>query len=417
MAAKVYERFTCSLDQVLAAYSPKDSPEEHKLASQIAKMLGNTLLSHLKGNTSPPSPPTTGATTPASGGSWASVASKTPTTGATATPATTSQSAARAPNGTRAKKPKDLRLFARLPPDSPMRKHTTFALVNALRRQIGTQGPKVLKDVHKTPSGLALVPRDAQGQQILLAHSKDITTFLSATALDLAQEWTTYVVQDVPDSIPSFLDGEVQAVTEDLVREEIALFTKAKPTAVRTSAAPRKALGHKNMIVSFLADEDPQWRGRIYLFGTACVARRFEKKPAIVQCERCHGFHSTRSCIRAQRCAACASTGHATADHPQNSCLTADPHTCPPRCANCLGPHPATALECLLRPTRRNGAIFQPGREQAKVIRLEEGRRMAKAALLCQRPRNAATQQPSSAAPQESTAEISCPRTTSTQRL
>ena len=45
IAAKVYEHFTHSLDEVLAAYSPKDSPEEHKLASHIAKMLDNTLLS------------------------------------------------------------------------------------------------------------------------------------------------------------------------------------------------------------------------------------------------------------------------------------------------------------------------------------------------------------------------------------
>jgi hypothetical protein len=408
MAAKVYEHFTCGLDQTLATYNPKDSPEEHKLASQIAQMLSNTLLSHFAGNASTPSPPTTRATTPASGRTWASIASKAPTTATTTTPATTSQSG-QGRNRTRAKKPKDLRLFARLPPDSPMRTHTTFALVNALRRHIGADGPKALKDVHKIPSGLALVPRDAQGHQILLAHSKDITTLLSATALDLAQEWTTYVVQDVPDNIPSFLDGEAQAVTEDQVTEEIALFTQAKPTAVRISEAPRKTLGYKNMIVSFLAEEDPQWRGRIYLFGTACLVRKFERKPMIVQCERCHGFHSTRTCVRSQRCAVCASTSHTTAEHPQKSCLSADPHTCPPRCANCLGPHPATAPECLLRPTRKNGAIFRPGREQAKMIRLEEGRRMAKAALLCQRPRDAATQQ-------TSTAEASCPRATSTQQ-
>jgi hypothetical protein len=218
------------------------------------------------------------------------------------------------------------------------------------------------------------------------------------------------VIQDVPDNIPSFLDGEVQAITEDLMRDEIALFTQAKPIAVRTSEAPRKTLEHKNMIVSFLAEEDPQWRGRVYLFGTACLVRKFERKPMIVQCERCHGFHSTRSCVRVQRCAVCASTGHTSADHPQKSCLAADPsHTCPARCANCLGPHISTAPECLLRPTRKSGAIFRPGREQTRTIRLEEGRRMAKAAIQCQRPRNSAPQQTQNA-------EASCPGATSTQQ-
>ena len=403
VAAKVYEHFTHSLDQVLAAYNLKDSPEEHKLASHIARMLDNTLLSHLKGNTTPPSLPTTGETTPASAGTWASVASRTPVTKPASPSATTPRSVPRVQNQTRAQK-KDLRLFARLPPDSPMRQHTTFAIVNALRRHIGTDGPRTLKEVQKIPSGLALVPYNAQGQQTLLAYSKDITTLLSATALDPAQEWTTYVVQDVPDDIRSFLDGEVQPVTEDLIREEIALFTQAKPISVRPSEAPQKKLGYRNIIVSFLAEEDPQWKRQIHLFGSACFARKFERKPTIVQCEKCHGFHPARSCIRAQRCATCASTAHRTADHPQKSCLAADPHICPPRCANCLGPHMATALECPLRPTRKNGAIVQPGREQTKAIRLEEGRRMAKAALLCQRPRNAATQQ-------TSTAEASCPST------
>ena len=115
---------------------------------------------------------------------------------------------------------------------------------------MGTDSPRTLKEVQKIPSGLALVPQDAQGQQTLLAHSKDIIALLSATALDPAQEWITYVVQDMPDSICSFLDGEVQTVTEDQIREEIAIFTQAKPTAVRHSEAPRKMLGYRNIVVS-----------------------------------------------------------------------------------------------------------------------------------------------------------------------
>ncbi len=300
-AAKVYKQFTQSLNQSMAVYDTGNAPEEYKLAKHINRILNNTLLSHLKGNIPAPSLPSSGTNTPASSASWASVAAK--TTENNTTPLTGTQG----PQGpqhpkittprTRPKKT-DLRLFARLPTDSPMRKHTTFALVNALRKHMGTEGPRALKDVLRIPTGLALVPRDAQGQQILLSYSKEIIAFLSATALDLAQEWGTYTIQGVPDNISSFLDGEAQAITEIQVREEIAMFTQAKPTAVKASKAPRKNPGYQNMIVSFLAEEDPQWKRYIHLFGTTCLARKFEKKPAIVQCERCHGFHSTRTCIR-----------------------------------------------------------------------------------------------------------------------
>ncbi len=42
-------------------------------------------------------------------------------------------------------KKQDLRLFARLPADSPMRTHSTFAIACALRRQLGPEGPKASK--------------------------------------------------------------------------------------------------------------------------------------------------------------------------------------------------------------------------------------------------------------------------------
>ena len=74
MAIKVYKYFTYSLDQVLTAYNPKDSPKEYKLASYIARILDNTLLFYLKGNITPLSLPIIGATILVSGGSWALVA-------------------------------------------------------------------------------------------------------------------------------------------------------------------------------------------------------------------------------------------------------------------------------------------------------------------------------------------------------
>jgi hypothetical protein len=175
--------------------------------------------------------------------------------------------------------------------------------------------------------------------------------------------------------------------------EEFTLVTQAKPTAIRASTLPERMPGCKNVLISFLTADDPKWKRQISLFGTSCLIRKLERKPNITQCNKCYSYHSERSCIRASRCVTCASTMHTSEDHPQKSCTAADPHTCPPRCTNCLGPHPATAPECPLRPTRRNGAIVRPGKEQVKAIKLDEGKRMAKAASTCIRPKNKDLQQ------------------------
>ena len=117
-----------------------------------------------------------------------------------------------------------------------------------------------------------------------------------------------------------------------------------------------------------------------------CPVRKAVKKAAIVQCERCFGYHSTRSCVKAAKCRRCASTAHPTEQHPEKSCLTAGPHTCPPRCANCRGPHEATDFACLLRPKRKNGSIVRPTSDQTKAIRRVEAARAALLSQTCQRP-------------------------------
>jgi hypothetical protein len=112
--------------------------------------LNNTLLSYFRGNSLPPEI----RPSLAINRTWALVASKTATTTGIAIPTPALKSAI---FKSKTKKPKDLRLFAYLPFDSLIRDYMTFTLVNTLYRYLGTNGPKVLKDVYKIPSGLVLV--------------------------------------------------------------------------------------------------------------------------------------------------------------------------------------------------------------------------------------------------------------------
>ncbi len=382
----VLQKATQCLDTLLAAFDPSEAPHKHKLATELTAALDATIMSFLELGTTFPAVPTT-PTAPTAPAPPAYAAAR--IAGPAAAPASYRDAAA-AKAGARmpapppalplpvapaqkgplkAKKP-DLRLFARLPADSPMRTHSTFAIACALRRQLGPEGPKALKEVQRIPSGLALVPYDELSLEILQNNKDRITAFLAAEALEGQQQWVTYVIQQVPLSVASLLGGPAIEISPATVRDEVLHLTKTTPTAVKWARPNPTDPTTGNMVVSFEASGDPRWRARVPLFGGTCPVRKCERKATIIQCERCHGFHSTRICIKAIRCSHCAATSHQTGDHPAKQCQSNDPHhQCPPRCANCLGPHPATDIQCLLRPKQKNGVVTHPPREQTCSVR------------------------------------------------
>jgi hypothetical protein len=79
-----------------------------------------------------------------------------------------------------------------------------------------------------------------------------------------------------------------------------------------------------------------------FMFGKRCRARKFDSRPMLRQCDRCHKLgHSLERCPRPDsliRCRICGN-GHATEDHDLR-CLTKMSHKtrgcdCPPKCFNC----------------------------------------------------------------------------------
>ena len=91
------------------------------------------------------------------------------------------------------------------------------------------------------------------------------------------------------------------------------------------------------------------------LFGVRATAKLLAQRSKIPQCGRCYGWHNERSCARVPRCRICSSTTHLEINH-----------TCPPKCVNCHGPHPADSLACLLCPKKDN--TF-PNKQQTSAVR------------------------------------------------
>jgi hypothetical protein len=111
------------------------------------------------------------------------------------------------------------------------------------------------------------------------------------------------------------------------------------------------------------------------MFGSWCRAARFDLRPMLRQCGRCHKLgHSTERCPRPEsfvRCRLCGG-GHQTNDH-DDRCRTKSSHTacgscsCPPWCYNCKDAgklekgHRAYDLACPLRAAYRT--TFAPDTE------------------------------------------------------
>lgn len=100
------------------------------------------------------------------------------------------------------------------------------------------------------------------------------------------------------------------------------------------------------------------------LFGARVPAKILPQRFRTPQCGKCFGWHNERACSRLPRCRICASTNHIESGH--TSCDPNRDHVCPPKCANCHGPHTADSLECLIRPNKNNKL---PSKVQISEIR------------------------------------------------
>lgn len=117
----------------------------------------------------------------------------------------------------------------------------------------------------------------------------------------------------------------------------------------------------------------------IPLFGVRVQTKLLPKKSKTPQCSKCFGWHNERSCSRPQRCRICGSTKHVENEHA--SCAPETEHKCPPKCANCHGPHPADSLECLIRPKKDQKLPTRS--EIAKIRQAASAARMRLVAAHC----------------------------------
>ena len=258
----------------------------------------------------------------------------------------------------------DHRIMVRLPAEHPLRQESSFATRGRVTAILGN--PDLVRDVHKTVSGVAIVTAGGAKASAVLKHAEEIKTKLGATNVERQEHWEKIVVRPVPHTVHTPM-GPVP-VTEEMISNEIKLQTGLTPRRVAWARGSSgfAGLSPTGEVGVHLSPADLQrWRWKLRLFGDPVSAYAVRKKPSIQQCERCFGPHHIRNCARTQRCGTCAAPAH--------------PGACsrPVRCVNCRGPHAATDSSCPMWPKRKDGVIVRITKSQRLAIRAAGGQEWA----------------------------------------
>src|SRR5438105_253709 len=81
--------------------------------------------------------------------------------------------------------------------------------------------------------------------------------------------------------------------------------------------------------------------------GFSLLSRIAIKRPKVVQCYICFGFHNPRSCKNDPKCPNCGKPDH------QDKCLNNL------KCPNCLGPHKASSPTCPVHPIIKDNKLIK----------------------------------------------------------
>lgn len=266
-----------------------------------------------------------------------------------------------------AKPLEDNRLLVRVSSGHPALDISPYAVMEQLNNFLDQ---KLVREVQTTKTGFAICPASAAAQETLASKITEIQTFLSSRGqciVEKPESHSAYRISGVPRTYVGYnKEGAVEAI-------EINEASLAEALTVLTHVAPLNVLESRGTVTS---DFSPckSWvvlypRGTslsrsLPLFGVRVVAKLLPQRTRIPQCGRCFSWHNERACARVPRCRICSSTQHVESGHV--SCNPAVAHSCPPKCVNCHGPHPADSLECLVRPRKDN--TF-PSKQQTSAIR------------------------------------------------
>ncbi|POS83539.1 hypothetical protein EPUL_005161 [Erysiphe pulchra] len=254
-----------------------------------------------------------------------------------------------------ASKPEENRLLVRISPGHPALSSSPYAIMLELNAILEE---KLVKEIQIIKTGFAICPVSLEAQEKLVSRMGEIEASLSNRGqckVEKPGQHVAYRLSCVPRNY-TILSGnslEMKEITATVVSEALTDLTNISPINVlesRGSANIEYISPLKSWIVIY--PKGSTLSSVLSLFGVRVTAKILPQRFRTPQCGRCFGWHNERACSRLPRCRICASTNHVESGH--TSCDPSRDHFCPPKCANCHGPHTADSLECLIRPNKNN---------------------------------------------------------------
>ena len=251
----------------------------------------------------------------------------------------------------------DRRVMVRLNSEHEARKTEPFLLRQQIQRMI--PDPSLIADAIVVPSGVAILAPTPAKAATILQYKEIIAQRFGNAVVERQESWTTFVIGPLPKYI-STMDGP-QDPLEGLLLQEPGFASIRDEVPIRQMAWTRRSkespepLGYVRIHVP--ETKANKFPSRLQLFGAAVGIQRIRERKPVTTCEKCHGFHSTRTCARQPRCNICGTEKH------EGSCAQ------PKRCLNCRGPHESTSVFCPARPCRKNGVLVRPTSAQLRLIR------------------------------------------------
>lgn len=255
----------------------------------------------------------------------------------------------------------DKRLFLRMGRDHEWRLLSPVTIKKLVTERAGV-APSAIIAMTQVRSGLAIeCTSDALRETILRVGP----SFQKENIIiEPASDWTSVIVPHVPIYIRT-MGGRIE-VTKDMIMAECQAVCGVTPIQVRPNYVKIGQYSTSWIIHFKQVPANLKFR----LFDESGPAIPFSRRRPIEQCQRCWGYHSTRTCVKGLRCEICSGT------HEKTECTAKIP-----KCANCAGPHEATHRDCMARPTRQHGQVTPRTPAELRIIRLR-GHRDFNAAVL-----------------------------------
>lgn len=256
----------------------------------------------------------------------------------------------------------DRRVIIRLGPDHEARKAGSFEIRQQIQQLITDKS--LVADVWTVPSGIAILAPTPAKAAALLQFKEAIEKRFGNAKVERQETWVTFIIGPIPKKIRG-LDGMYNTM-DGLLEEELAPIKENVPIRhIGWTHRSENEEPYGQVRICVPENKADKFPSRLRVFGEAVSIQRIRQRRPVIVCDKCHGFHATRTCARPAKCPNCGANTH---DDP---CKTT------PRCLNCRGPHSSTDPTCPARPRRSNGTLRRPTGAQLLRIRAAGSREYA----------------------------------------